>query len=833
MTRLEWTRPVAAAPAAPGALRRLAGRVFDWEDWLTFALALGAVLGVSLSLESSGWTRDMPQLSLVGILALLFAVIVARSPLPMLLAWPLAALTGAAVAFWQTLEMVAPGSLEQKIDAVYFRFERWFHLAFTGGISNDPLPFNVMVVGLTWLGVFLFGWSVYRWHNAWLGLIPGGVALFLNLLFIDDSLPFAVFLYVMFGFLLLMRTHLMARMREWRADGVSYPSLISLTFLHYTFWAGLFLLTASWIAPVGPFTTPGPVNALVERFEGIGIHLVRLAGPLHVKKIVPVHDYTAVLPFQGSLELSERELLSVEVSDPTIEGPIVLRGAVYEEYASGGWKAGRRDEVDVSAALMRLDRLTDDASGGRIVPVRVTVQAESVIGTVLFTPGRPLSADVPARAKLPPGTAVEVPALAYDYPPSAGVEFRSGRIRLPNDAGASLSDAQVLAAVPEPWIGLSVGRTDNGKITHVSVIPPTREVDVLVVSPQEALDEGESYTALGFIPNVDPDELRAAGGSYPSSVRRGYLRLPDVPERVRQLAFDVAGAQPTAYDRAKAVESYLRGLPVDYRIGDTPPGRDTVDYFLFEAKQGYFDYHASAMVVMLRAVGVPARLAVGFVVDRADFDQEAGAYLVQDQDAYAWVEVYFPEIGWVEFNPSPDRPADLRPTSKSGEIIVPPIDLDDLRDLPVSADVLFPIDPGAAGIGGSGSSGGSGLGYASWIALALAGFLVAVAGSAALGWRRSVAGLPYPQQLWEKTVRLAAWAGLPPQPGQTPFRFAETLSRRFRGVRDIDLLAAAYNRSRFGRKETDAEEKERLGRVWAHVRGPLAWEVIRRLWRRS
>ena len=96
-----------------------------------------------------------------------------------------------------------------------------------------------------------------------------------------------------------------------------------------------------------------------------------------------------------------------------------------------------------------------------------------------------------------------------------------------------------------------------------------------------------------------------------------------------------------------AIESYLRAFPIDYAIGDTPPGRDAVDYFLFEAKAGYFDYHASAMVVLLRSLGVPARLAAGFVVDRQDFDGEADAYVVQDQDVYAWAEVYFPGKGWL------------------------------------------------------------------------------------------------------------------------------------------------------------------------------------------
>ena len=814
MALMQWPRTL-AAPAAARFWRWLADRFLDWEDWLTFGLAMGAVLGVSLSLEASGWSRDMPELTLVGMLGLLFALLLARSGLPMLIAWPLAAVVGAAVVFWQTLEMVGPGDLEQRVDAIYFRFETWFHLAFTGGISNDSLPFNVMVVGLTWLGVFLFGWSIFRWHNAWLGLIPGGVALFMSLLFIEDSLPIAIFLYVMFGFLLVMRTNLMAHMRRWRAQGVSYPPLISLTFFHYTLWAGLLLVVAAWIAPVGPFATPGPVNALAERLERFGVHFVRLAGPLRVNKIIPVHDYTAVLPFQGSVELGERELLSVRLSDPFIEGPIVLRGAVYEEYASGGWKAAPRSEVDVPSALAGLDSLNEGGSAGRIVPITVTVEAKSVVGTVLFTPGQPLYAGVPARAKLTQGSVRELNV-----------------IRSP-DGGASLSDEEVLALTPPGWTALYVRRAADDRVQGVAAVRSLAGLpDVLVLSPRQRLQKGESYTVLGFIRDIPPDELRTASTFYPDPIRSIYLQLPDMPERVSQLARDVAGAEPAPYDRAKAVESYLRQYPVDYAIPDTPPGQDTMDYFLFEAKRGYFDYHASAMVVMLRSIGVPSRLAVGFVIDDGDFDRDESAYVVEHQDAYAWVEVYFPGHGWVEFNPSPDRPADLRPGQKSDEIIVPPLSLEDLRNLPVSIGGFFPFGQ-LGGEAGAAPSESSGFGYTLWIVLALAAFLAAVAGSAALGWRRSVAGLPYPQQLWEKTVRIASWAGQPPKPGQTPSGFARVLTRRFRGVRDIDLLADAYNRSRFGRKDADAEERARLARVWTNLRRPLAWEIVRRLWRRS
>jgi transglutaminase-like putative cysteine protease len=637
-----------------------------------------------------------------------------------------------------------------------------------------------------------------------------------------------------FGLTLVMRTNLMARMRQWRAEGVGYPPMISLSFLHFTMWAALFLVAAAWIAPVGPFPTPGPADAFIERLEGLGVHFVRLAGPLHVKKTAPIHDFAGILPFQGSIDLSERELLSVKVGDPSIEGPIILRGAVYDEYASGGWKAGTRQEVDLSPVLNIAPSPGDYDFGGRMVPVVVTLEAKSVVGSVLFTPGQLLFANVSARAELSEGSATE---LRVEAVPDPGTGIAGVVVQVPEDGGASLSDEEVLELTPPGWTGLYVRRGDGDRVVRVGVVPSSQPPDFAVVTPKERLHEGESYTILGFVKDVPTAELRAAPSQfYPSWIGEAYLQLPEMPNRVSQLAWDVVGEETTNYDRAKAIETYLRRYPIEYAIRDTPPGEDTVDYFLFEARHGYFDYHASAMVVMLRHVGIPSRLAAGFVIDGRDFDEDSSAYIVESRDAYAWVEAYFPGHGWVEFNPSPDRPAGLRLTKGSDEFPLSLDDFDDLGYLPDFSGALFPdIPDDDAAAGGSATSGGSGPGYGLWmlIALAVAAFAAALMGSAALGWRHSVAGLPYPQQLWEKTVRVASWAGHPPRPGHTPAEFAGFLAHRVRGAGDVDLLAQAYNRSKFGRSDVDGEDRQRLAHVWATLRGRLVREIIRRPWRRS
>ena len=104
-----------------------------------------------------------------------------------------------------------------------------------------------------------------------------------------------------------------------------------------------------------------------------------------------------------------------------------------------------------------------------------------------------------------------------------------------------------------------------------------------------------------------------------------YLQLPDtVPFRVRDLAAKITAAYDNPYDKAEAIEAVLRTYEYNQGIAAPPPGADAVDYFLYDVKQGYCDYYASAMVVMLRSVGIPARFAVGYTPGKAVPQQGAG-----------------------------------------------------------------------------------------------------------------------------------------------------------------------------------------------------------------
>jgi transglutaminase-like putative cysteine protease len=164
------------------------------------------------------------------------------------------------------------------------------------------------------------------------------------------------------------------------------------------------------------------------------------------------------------------------------------------------------------------------------------------------------------------------------------------------------------------------------------------------------------YQADVYIPMPTITELRAASTDYPEEISAHYLTLPRaLPERVHELAREITDGRSNPYDKSKAIESYLRtNYPYDLDIPAPPEGRDAADYFLFDLQKGYCDYYATAMVVLARSAGIPSRFVSGY--SPGSYDAPNAQYVVRELNAHSWVEIYFPEIGWVEFEPTAALP---------------------------------------------------------------------------------------------------------------------------------------------------------------------------------
>jgi len=166
----------------------------------------------------------------------------------------------------------------------------------------------------------------------------------------------------------------------------------------------------------------------------------------------------------------------------------------------------------------------------------------------------------------------------------------------------------------------------------------------------------DAYRAETYIPTPAINELRSASADYPEEIRARYLSLPaSLPDRVYDLARQITEGIMNPYEKAKAIETYLRtNYPYTLDVPPPPEGRDVADYFLFDLKEGYCDYYATAMVVLARASGLPARFVSGYAP--GSYDAPNAQYIVREKNAHSWAEVYFPEIGWVEFEPTASQP---------------------------------------------------------------------------------------------------------------------------------------------------------------------------------
>jgi transglutaminase-like putative cysteine protease len=160
-----------------------------------------------------------------------------------------------------------------------------------------------------------------------------------------------------------------------------------------------------------------------------------------------------------------------------------------------------------------------------------------------------------------------------------------------------------------------------------------------------------SYEAESDIATPSAAELRAAGRDYPAQIAATYLRLPPLDPRIQRLAAQIAAPARNDFDKATAIENYLRThLGYTLELPHTTP-KDPIANFLFERKQGHCEYFASSMAVMLRTLGIPSRVVNGFRSD--EFNDLTGNYVIRAKDAHSWVEAYFPGYGWHTFDPTP------------------------------------------------------------------------------------------------------------------------------------------------------------------------------------
>jgi len=332
-------------------------------------------------------------------------------------------------------------------------------------------------------------------------------------------------------------------------------------------------------------------------------------------------------------------------------------------------------------------------------------------------------------------------------------------------------------------------------------VDPFRGADLL-----GALNSSPVYQVESLIVDVSVEQLRASGRDYPDFIRNHYTSLPPrVPERVYALARDLTSAAATPYDEAKALETYLReNYPYSLKISAPPVGAEVADYFLFDLKTGFCDYYATAMAVMARAVGLPARLVMGYA--SGTYNATTAEYVVTAANAHSWVEIYFPGQGWVEFEPTASQPAIAR---LEKPLAAPLPALAPVQQWDKFIRSVYYLPP-----------------VARWVFFALAGLFGLVLLFFGLeGWLLSRTSPGFAlrwmvRSIYRQGARLAGAT----VPGQTISEFAENLQNALEAPDPrLNLFTSLYLQGLFSPQPLEKAELWRAIQAWRGLRWRLLW----------
>jgi transglutaminase-like putative cysteine protease len=776
------------------------------------------------------------------------------------------------------------------------RARAWYVSTGTDQYADDFYLFVLGLAALTWLVAYASTWMVFRARWIWPALLLPAVVLLVNLGYAPNNVSNYLILFVICAILLAARFQIAEREEDWRRGGVTFPESLGwralwvgvvVVVLTVGFgWGAPFAvsgtpLSAAWERVNGPWvrmesafnarfgSLRGPGSRGIGNFASFGDRF-RLGGPLKLSKnpiLVLQSDQPFYLKartydtFDGQVWSTNVDSTFVHSNDgrqyapqvdlpagqdlaiPQLKGTaphelnvrmLAARGSglftadqfvntSQDSYVVMSWTQYRNQVFDLEKLkvqdlppdLQNIYTLLKNAPGplrntddqGNLLRVSLTTPTPATRTPVTRTPGSPVATNTPAPTATP---SIPTPA-PWELP----IEEERGAL-----AGRLVNVRPVVKN------GVATKLIVNGQLPNYG--------DVEAVLPHTAVSRGLTYkTTVSTSTTLAPD-LRAAGGDYPDWVIQRYLQLPaTTTDRTRQLAKDLENNQDP-YDAALTIQNWLRdNMKYNENIDFPPQDRDFVDYFLFDSRQGYCEYYSTAMVVLLRSLGIPAREAVGLF--SGEFDQEQNGYLYRESNAHAWPEAYFPGYGWIRFEPTSARPAiDREPAPPPGD------------------------DPNAGGtIGGGGSVGNGGelpddelpnlgLGPGSytvrkqpsrfWEVTRIAVPVVAlIIGILSLLWLAGLRGLSASGQFYARMTRSGQLAGVRPPPGTTPYEWARAVGDRVPDARrSLDQITDLYVRERYAGQNPSVQELRLAQRAWLSFRASLLRSLVTlRRWRPS
>jgi transglutaminase-like putative cysteine protease len=345
-----------------------------------------------------------------------------------------------------------------------------------------------------------------------------------------------------------------------------------------------------------------------------------------------------------------------------------------------------------------------------------------------------------------------------------------------------------------------------------------------------------TYSVTEAIPNVDVQDLQAAGTDYPAwlapfttlyqngRVAQGTGRDPEINVLAQSIVRNAGATTP--YDQAKAIESwFIEKGRFTYTLlpPKTPVGVRPIDNFLFESKKGYCQDFSTAMNVMLRMLGLPSRQMSGFSV--GVLDDKTRQHLVNAVEAHSWVEVFFPGYGWIPFEPTPDNvntPIN-RPQTREQLNAAAPSSTDNSTRIPPNLR-----EPGGVAPSGTTQGAFSDIGRPALIVAGLLLLLLILGSLVALRWLLAARDLP---RIWRRLLFLGDRLRILRHPGDTPEEFGGRLAASLPPLEEeVRRLATLYTRARFRQGGLRDDEVAAARQAWSRIRSSYPG-LVAKAWR--
>ena len=560
--------------------------------WST-ALVFLFTFFVARSTATAGWVPGIETVTVVAVGGALLMGVLALLPIPWGAALGAGLLLGPVVAAAAALPQLI---IERPFDPVSTRLlSIWWGRITAGTATDDPGFYLYLICWLMWITGGWLSWCVLRWRRPLLGLVPGAAAFATNLLnYPDGQNGYTLAILVLMLALLLWTNYTASIASAVRARVKLMGDA------RWDFWeSGLVAMAALIVLAImlPPLSTADrTVQMEASAFSNWAQLQQRLSHGVFGRGQggVGTVGFSTDVVLSRSVKRTRDIVFTYKSTD--FSGLPYFRGVNVTDTAFGQWRYAS-DSLKYPLAKNAVPRYSEDYQ--KLAAARFEVKMLSPPNTsldTLFYPGQLYTAD----------------RQTYTY--------ESSPVFLPAGVLTTLDRLQ-------------------------SVSLPT---------------SAGSYTVTIDYSIATDTELRAAGASYPpwltpyTGLRETGYRSPEVLKRIRDLALRVTAGVVTPYDKAVAIESYLRDLTTfTYDLNtSTPPGVDPIDYFLFTSHRGYCEFFATAMGDMLRSLGIPTRLVNGY--GPGTFDSTLPGWVVRSFDAHTWVESFFPTYGWIPFEPTPD-----------------------------------------------------------------------------------------------------------------------------------------------------------------------------------